>query len=308
MQTAAMHTEARSNSSHEDDTRSLGSLRDEARGAGGHDDHAPSGEARGDASPAGEARGDTSPTGEALSATSPTGEALSAGETGPTATAATLDQTRHAAPRVLILACGALAREIRDIARLHDLGNVDLECLPAVLHNRPELIPDAVRERLDRHAGGYDRVLLGYADCGTGGELAALCTERGVEMLPGDHCYEFFAGGDAWQQMHHSDPTIFYLTDYLAKHFERIILDGLGITAHPELCHAYFGNYTKLVYLAQTDDDDISASAEAAAERLGLDYERIAGAYGDLEPAVVQIAQSAQAASRGQTAPLQEAP
>jgi len=193
-------------------------------------------------------------------------------------------------PRVLILACGALAREIRDIAGLHELRNVDLECLPAVLHNRPALIPDAVRQRLDRTADRYDRVLVGYADCGTAGELADLCAERGVEMLPGDHCYQFFAGGDAWQQMHREDPTVFYLTDYLAKHFERIILDGLGISEHPELCDAYFGNYTKLVYLAQTDDPRISESAEAAAERLGLAYERIATSYGDLEPALVQIA------------------
>jgi len=194
-----------------------------------------------------------------------------------------------AVPQVLILACGALAHEIRDITRLNELDNVTLDCLPAVLHNRPTDIPDAVRERLDRDADTYDRVLLGYADCGTSGELADICAARGIEMLPGDHCYEFFAGGDTWQRMHHNDPTAFYLTDYLAKHFDRIIMDGLGIEAHPELQAMYFGNYTKVVYLAQTDDPDIEAAARAAAKRLGLTYERVATTYGDLEPAVVEI-------------------
>ncbi len=195
-------------------------------------------------------------------------------------------------PRVLILACGALAREIRDIARLHKLDNVTLECLPAVLHNHPSKIPDAVRARLDRDAHHYDRVLLGYADCGTSGELEKICAQRGVEMLPGDHCYEFFAGGDTWQRLHHRDPTAFYLTDYLAKHFERIIMDGLGIAKHPELINAYFGNYTKVIHLAQTDDPIIDAAARAAADRLGLAHQRLATTYGDLEPALVRIADS----------------
>jgi hypothetical protein len=196
-------------------------------------------------------------------------------------------------PQVLILACGALAREIRDITRLNELDNVTLDCLPAVLHNRPTDIPDAVRERLDRDAHKYDRILLGYADCGTTGALADICEEQGIEMLPGDHCYEFFAGGDTWQGMHHNDPTAFYLTDYLAKHFDRIIMDGLGIEAHPELQAMYFGNYTKVIYLAQTDDPEIDAAAKAAAERLGLTYERVATTYGDLEPALLQISRRA---------------
>jgi len=194
------------------------------------------------------------------------------------------------APRVLILACGALAREIRDISRIHELDNVTLECLPAILHNRPTDIPDAVRERLARAEGKYDQILLGYADCGTAGELADICAKAGIEMLPGDHCYQFFAGQQEFLDLHHNDPTAFYLTDYLVKHFDRIIMDGLGIQAHPELRDMYFGNYTKMIYLAQTTNPDLDARGQAAADKLGLKFERIATTYGDLEPAIVSIA------------------
>jgi len=193
------------------------------------------------------------------------------------------------APRVLILACGALAREIRDIARLHELDNVTLECLPASLHNRPANIPDAVRARLAKAEGRYDRILLGYADCGTTGELADICAEAGIEMLPGAHCYQFYAGQQEFLDMHNDDPTAFYLTDYLVKHFERIVMDGLGINAHPELRDTYFGNYTKVIHLAQTDNPELDQQARAAAARLSLRYERVATTYGELEPAVVQI-------------------
>ena len=199
----------------------------------------------------------------------------------------------NAAPRVLILACGALAREIRDIARLHQLDNVTLECLPAVLHNRPTEIPDAVRARLERAQGNFDRILLGYADCGTAGELADICAQAGIEMLPGDHCYQFFAGQQEFLDMHNDDPTAFYLTDFLVKHFDRIIMDGLGIEAHPELRDMYFGNYTKMIYLAQTSDPDLDTRGQAAADRLGLRFERVSTSYGDLEPALVEISRGA---------------
>lgn len=205
---------------------------------------------------------------------------------------------REAAPRVLVLSCGALAREIRDIARLHALDNVTLECLPASLHNTPAEIPGAVRARLERARDHYDHVLVGYADCGTAGELADLCGELTatagdpgptIEMLPGAHCYQFFAGGPEFTAMHDADPTAFYLTDYLVKHFERLIMGGLGIAAHPELRDMYFGNYTKVVYLAQTDDPVLDEKARTAARRLGLDFERLTTGYGELETGVLHI-------------------
>ena len=199
-----------------------------------------------------------------------------------------------APPRVLILACGALAREIRDVARLHEFDNVTLECLPASLHMTPQHITPGVRERLARHGDEFDRVLVGYADCGTGGHLAALCAEvtterRPVEMMPGAHCYQFFTGADAFLEMHDADPTAFYLTDYLVKHFERLIIAGLGIAAHPELEEIYFGNYTKMIYLAQTDDPLLDDKARAAAARLDLSFERIATGYGELESEILEV-------------------
>ncbi|MEZ5245378.1 MAG: DUF1638 domain-containing protein [Acidimicrobiales bacterium] len=203
--------------------------------------------------------------------------------------------TPTAAPQVLILACGALAREIRDIARLHELGNVTLECIPAALHMTPDLIAPAVRRRLERHQGAFDRILVGYADCGTGGHLVDLCREFTtgttiVEMMPGAHCYQFFTGNEAFLEMHDDDPTAFYLTDYLVKHFERLIIGGLGIAEHPELQAMYFGNYTKLIHLAQTDDPTLDDKARAAAARLDLSFERRRTGYGELESEILEIA------------------
>ena len=165
-----------------------------------------------------------------------------------------------------------------------------VDCLPAALHNTPDRIPAEVERRLDAVRGDHDRILLGYADCGTGGLLDDLCRREGIERLPGAHCYQFFAGRDRFAAINDDDPTAFYLTDYLARHFERLIMGGLGIETHPELRDLYFGNYTKVVYLAQTDDPDIEALAVAAAETLGLAYERIDTGYGELEETVVAFA------------------
>lgn len=191
------------------------------------------------------------------------------------------------ANRVLVLACGALARELKAVARLHELGGVTVECLPASLHNRPELIPDAIRSKLEKVRHNYDHVLIGYADCGTAGLIDDLCEQEGLERLPGAHCYGFFAGNDRFAAIHDDDPTAFYLTDFLVRHFERIVLEGLGITAHPELLDMYFGNYTRLIYLAQTDDPRLDVRARAAADALGLSYERIDAGYGELEETLV---------------------
>lgn len=194
-------------------------------------------------------------------------------------------------PSVLVLACGALAREILDLVRLNDWSHVTLECLPARLHNRPELIPDAVARRLDAVAGEFDRVLVGYADCGTGGLLDRVLAERGVERLPGAHCYEFFAMRPVFETLHDAEPGTFYLTDYLARHFDRFVWNHLGLDRHPELRDAYFGNYTRVVYLSQRDSPDLVAAAEAAARRLGLRFEQHRVGYGDLETALVTVAE-----------------
>lgn len=192
--------------------------------------------------------------------------------------------------RVLVIACGALAREMVDVVRGNGLDWVDVECLPASLHNTPKKITAAVADRLDRAGHKYNKVFVGYADCGTGGELDRLLEERGVERLPGAHCYEFFAGSDLFASLHDADPATFYLTDFLAKHFDRLVWDGLGLDRWPQLRDDYFGNYRRLVYLSQTQSPDLVEKARSAAERLGLEFEHKHVGYGDFGPALIGAA------------------
>jgi hypothetical protein len=190
----------------------------------------------------------------------------------------------------LVIACGALARELLDVIKLNHLGWVDVECLPAILHNTPQLITDAVEERLDRAAGRYSQVFVGYADCGTGGMLDRMLERRGVDRLPGAHCYEFFAGSVQFAALHEADPATFYLTDYLAKHFDRLVWHGLGLDRWPQLRDEYFRNYRRLVYLSQTNRPELVTVATEAADRLGLEFEHIHVGYGDFQPVLVEIA------------------
>ena len=185
------------------------------------------------------------------------------------------------APRTLIVGCGALAREL--VALTRDLPGVEVACLPPELHNRPVRIPGRVRARIrEARREGYDRVFVAYADCGTGGLLDPVLSEEGVERLPGAHCYEFFAGRTDFARLAEAEPATFWLTDFLARNFERLVVRGLGIDRHPELEAMYFGNYRRLVYLSQTDDPDLLAMARRAADRLGLAFEHRHTGYGEL--------------------------
>ena len=199
--------------------------------------------------------------------------------------------------RVLVVACGALAKEFRHLIAAFDRNDsgpaIDLECLPAKLHNRPELIPDAVRKRVRAARGRYRSILVGYADCGTGGLLDKVCQQEGVERLPGPHCYELYAGAEAFAQLHEQELGTLYLTDYLVRHFERLIMEGLGISDHPELQEVYFNNYTRLVHLSQAPDPELDRLARRAADRLGLRFERVATGYGGLVDALVEIRERA---------------
>ena len=189
-------------------------------------------------------------------------------------------------PRTLVIACGALAREITTLVRRQGWTAIEVQCLPSAWHNRPERIPEGVRRKIRaaRARSDIDRIFVAYADCGTGGALDAVLEEEGAERIPGAHCYEFFAGGRAFTALHEAEPGTLYLTDYLARNFDRLILEGLGIDRHPELEAMYFGNYRRLVHLAQTRDGTLRAAARAAAERLGLEFEHRFTGYGDLEP------------------------
>jgi hypothetical protein len=183
---------------------------------------------------------------------------------------------------VLVIACGALAREILALIELQRLPGVALTCLPAGYHNTPEKIPEAVREKIRENQGRYARIFVAYGDCGTGGLLDRVLREEGVERIAGPHCYQFFMGTAAFEALAEAEPGCFFLTDYLVRHFDRLIVEGLGLDRHPELRDSYFGNYTKVVYLAQTDDPGLRARAERAAARLGLAYEYRFAGYGEL--------------------------
>jgi hypothetical protein len=188
-----------------------------------------------------------------------------------------------APPRTLLIACGALAREVLALLRLNGWSHMAVACLPAKLHNTPSRIPEAVRAKIRAGRRKYERILVLYGDCGTGGGLDAVLAAEGVERIPGPHCYAFYSGVDPFLAQAEAEPACFYLTDYLARHFERLVIAGLGLDRHPELLPLYFGNYEKLVYLAQTPDPGLELKAKAAALRLGLAYEHRPTGYGGLQ-------------------------
>jgi Protein of unknown function (DUF1638) len=192
-------------------------------------------------------------------------------------------ETHNANARVLLIACGALAREIVDLIEVNGWQAFDIQCLPAKWHNTPQFIVPAMREKIFAAKRKYQKIFVLYGDCGTGGQLDALLEEQGVERLEGPHCYAFYSGNAAFAAKADDDMTVFYLTDYIARYFDKLIWQGLGLDRHPELLPDYFQHYTKVVFLAQTRDADLERKAEAAALKLGLSYEYRFTGYGELE-------------------------
>ncbi|WP_458790628.1 DUF1638 domain-containing protein [Yoonia sp. MH D7] len=183
--------------------------------------------------------------------------------------------------RVLLLACGALAREILAVKDAGGLHHLDLQCLPAIYHNHPEKIIPAVEASVTKYRADYDSIFVVYADCGTGGQLKAKCDELGIQMVEGPHCYSFFETNDAFAAR--DEMTAFYLTDFLVRQFDAFVWEPLGLGKHPALRDMYFGNYETLVYQAQTKDEGLEAKAKDCADRLGLAYVYRFTGYGDLE-------------------------
>ena len=189
-----------------------------------------------------------------------------------------------------MIGCGALARELLEVARR--IPGLEVACLPPDLHNRPAGIPGAVRDRIaEARRDGFERIFVAYADCGTGGLLDPVLAEAGVERLPGAHCYEVFAGSTAFTTMADAEPGTFWLTDFLARNFERLVIRGLGIDRHPELLGTYFAHYTRVVFLSQTDDPDLLALARRAAARLGLAFEHRATGLANLAAPIMAFAE-----------------
>ncbi|WP_417455637.1 DUF1638 domain-containing protein [Kiloniella sp.] len=184
--------------------------------------------------------------------------------------------------KTLLIACGAVAKEIIALNKLNSWNHLEITCLPAIWHNTPDKIPEGVRNKIQENKDIYGNIVVVYGDCGTGGELDRVLEEEGVKRIDGVHCYAFFTGLDVFDQMHEDDITCFYLTDYLVRHFDTLIMEGMGIAKHPELLPMYFGNYTKLVYLAQTEDQKLQELAQQAAEKIGLEYQYKFTGYGEL--------------------------
>ena len=177
----------------------------------------------------------------------------------------------------LVIACGAIAHELIAVSKANDWQHLDIQCLPAHWHNTPQKITPAIRDRIEQYKTQYQKIFIAYADCGTGGQLDTLLIKHGIQRLPGNHCYSFFAGQSHFDAMAEAEVGTFYLTDYLAEHFQRLVMDGLGITAHPELQGEYFRHYTRLLYLRQDPNARQAPSrlenAKAAADALNLTLE-----------------------------------
>ena len=200
---------------------------------------------------------------------------------------------RPTAQKVLVIACGMLAREVLAVKERLGLAHLDLVCLPAELHFHPDRIPAAIDGAIGKaRAQGYEHVFVGYADCGTGGLLDTVLERHGVARMAGPHCFAFYQGEAAFAAVADADITAFYMTDFLCRQFDAFFVKPLGLDRHPELARDFFANYEKVVYLAQTEDPELEKVAKAATAMLGLAYEKRATGYGDLEPALKRAALS----------------
>ena len=194
------------------------------------------------------------------------------------------------AGKLLVIACGALAREIVWLQKHNGWDQIDLQCLDAELHNRPKLIPQKLRQKIAQNRSQYEHIFVAYGDCGTGGEIDLVLAEAGdaVERLPGAHCYSFYAGEPRFTEIAEQELGTFYLTDFLVEHFDRLMIKGLKLDAQPQLRDQYFAHYTLVVYLSQRQDPDLLVRAKAAAEFLGLQFRHEHSGYGDLENGLQQ--------------------
>lgn len=194
---------------------------------------------------------------------------------------------RGSGEKVLVIGCGMIAREVLAVKEELNLDHLDLTCLPAEFHYRPDRIPAAMDAAIiEAREQGYRHIFAGYADCGTGGALDRVLERHGVERIGGPHCFAFYQGLDAFAAIEDRDMTSFYMTDFLCRQFDAFFIRPLGLDRHPELAKEFFGNYEKVIYLAQTDDPELEKVARSAARMLGLGYEKRVTGYGDLTTAL----------------------
>lgn len=191
------------------------------------------------------------------------------------------------ADKSLVIACGALANEIFAIKAMNDWDHFDVQCLDAKLHNRPSLIAPKLEEVINARGKDYKHILIGYADCGSSGDIDALVnSDARLERLKGPHCFSFFLGEVEFETLSDETPGTFWLTDFLVRHFDSMVIKNLGLDTHPELRDVYFGNYTDLIYLSQRHDESLINAAEVCAEQLGLSFRHIHTGFGTFEQAL----------------------
>lgn len=199
-----------------------------------------------------------------------------------------LQRSLHSSPqKTLLLACGALAKDLVWLIRANNLDNLEISCLPATLHHAPARIPEAIRQKIREKKEQYARIFVVYGDCGTGGELDRVLEEEGgIERIPGPHCFSFLWGNDAFAQYSEDQITTFFLTDFFCRHFEKFMWEAFGLDRHESMVEFVFGNYEKLVYLSQLEDAELVQKAEGIARRLGLSFEHRPVGFGDLGQAI----------------------
>ena len=184
---------------------------------------------------------------------------------------------------ILIIGCGAIAHEVREIIELNNWDNVRLQCLNADLHNTPKLLPKKIKEAIDTNLNDYSKIFLAYADCGTGGLIDLILKDYDIERLDGAHCYEFYSGSSVFKELSEKEIGTFYLTDFLVKNFDRLVIDGLGIQKYPALKEEYFKNYKNVVYLAQKQDNVLESKARECADYLNLEFSVLFTGLNNLE-------------------------
>ena len=188
--------------------------------------------------------------------------------------------------RLLVIGCGALAEELSALKRANQWTVLDIKCLDAALHNRPERIADRLESVLAQHHAEYTNILIAYADCGTGGAVDRVAHQFNAQRLPGAHCYEFYATSPVFEALAEAESGTFYLTDFLVRHFDRLVIEEMKLDEHPELEGMLFGRYRRVVYLAQVDSSELLDQAERAASRLKLPLEVVTTGYGLLAKTV----------------------
>jgi len=188
--------------------------------------------------------------------------------------------------RLLVIGCGALAEELSALKRANQWTALDIKCLDAALHNRPEQIADRLESVLAQYHAEYTNILIAYADCGTGGAVDRVARQFNAQRLPGAHCYEFYATSPVFEALAEAEPGTFYLTDFLVRHFDRLVIEEMKLDEYPELEEMLFGRYRKVVYLAQVDSSELLQQAERAARRLKLPLEVVTTGYGLLAKTV----------------------